>query len=154
MNRNGNPRSVVGNTHNILGQKSYFYFVASSRHRLIPRVVKNLYKEVVQPLNSGRTDIHSRPFPDRFKSFENDYIFSVIFTLLNLIFSHIYASSISYSGYDGEPSKMLFEKVKWNKFIGSICFVRSVGIVIIKSEDAVCTPLKSDQNNKMKLIFF
>ena len=43
---------------------------------------------MMETVNSGWADIHSRPFPDRLKALKNIYVFSGIWLLFWSIFSH------------------------------------------------------------------
>src|SRR5688572_9539988 len=63
--------TVIGNGNGAVGVNTDVDFGAVSGERLVDRVVYNFVDEVVKAVDSGRADIHSRPFPNRFKAFQN-----------------------------------------------------------------------------------
>ena len=71
VNIDRNAAPVVAHGDNIARQNFHFNVGAIAGKRFVHGVVDNFINQVVQSLRTGRTDIHTRAFADRFKPFQN-----------------------------------------------------------------------------------
>src|SRR5690606_13903557 len=69
--RDGDAATVVDDPDAAIGEHRHVDGVAVSGERLIDRVVDNLINEVVKAAGTGRADVHTGAFANRFESLKN-----------------------------------------------------------------------------------
>ena len=79
MNTHRYSPAVVDHGHAVVIVDDDINLAAVTRHGLIDAVVHDLVNQVVQSGNVNVSNIHGRPFTDRFQAFENlDVVFCII----------------------------------------------------------------------------
>ena len=82
--------SVIGNFDNIAGENFYIDLGAVACERFIDSVIDYFIYKMMKSLRTGRTDVHTRSYSYRFKSFQDLNLIFIIFIVYCgfLIFSH------------------------------------------------------------------
>ena len=78
MHANRNSTSVVLYRTGTICLKGDPDFIAGTRQMLIYRIIDNLIDQMIESFGRGTSDIHSRTFPDCFKSFQYRYTACII----------------------------------------------------------------------------
>ena len=78
MHADRNTTSVIFHRTGTICLKGHPYFITGTRQMLIYRIIDNLIDQMIESFGRGTSDIHSRTFPDCFKSFQYRYTACII----------------------------------------------------------------------------
>ena len=85
MHPHGDPSSVVVHSGRAVRLQRHADPVAYAGQMLVHRVVHDLIDQMVQSLRGNASDIHARPFPDRFKALQHRNAGGVITVLIHSV---------------------------------------------------------------------
>ncbi len=68
---NRNAAAVIDHRHGVVGMERHIDVLGITREDFIDGVVDDLVDQMMQTLNSGRANVHRRPFADGFDSLED-----------------------------------------------------------------------------------
>jgi hypothetical protein len=71
MGVDGDAAAVVDDLTTTVGEEADLDVGAVASHGFVHRVVDDLVDHVVEPVGTGRTDVHARALPDGLKAFEH-----------------------------------------------------------------------------------
>ena len=89
VDSNRNASSVIDNRDRVIFVDRYFNVVTEACQCLVHRIIYNLVNQVMQTSGRGGTDIHARPFADRFQTLQNLNLICSVFN------AHLYSSILA-----------------------------------------------------------
>ena len=92
-----NAAAVVRYRNRVVRIDDHLDGIAVTGQRLVHRIVNDLIYQVMKPSAGGRSDVHTRPFPDCLQTFQNLNLIRTIFVVALCIFrtkcTHIFLHS-------------------------------------------------------------
>ena len=128
---NRDSSTIIFYNNSIVFVNCYFDMITKSSKRFVYRIVHNLVYKVVQSSACCSSDIHTGPFSDRFKSFQN---LNLVSAILYFFVTHALLRSLVFTTYCsfGYFEQLIYFKSVINKLIktgtGYYCLYISDGV--------------------------